>query len=71
MMDESSPTSEVERMDISIIQNDFDECVAVKLDIVDFMMILHEGKHKNKVFFVNVLDSMERLKNENESIEQE
>ena len=65
-MDES-----LERMDISLVQDSFGEYVAVKLDIVDFMLILHEGKHKNKVFFETVLDSMERLNNENTSLEQE
>ena len=50
-------------MSIKLVQDDYGDYVAVKLDIVDFMLILHEGKHKNKVFFDSVLDSMEKLKN--------
>lgn len=51
-------------LSVKLVQNNYGQTVGVKLDYIDFMLILHEGAHKNTAFFENLLDSMEKIQNE-------
>lgn len=53
-----------ESLSVKLIQNNYGETVGVKMDYIDFMLILHEGRLKNTAFFENLLDSMEKIQDE-------
>ena len=55
-----------ESLSVKLIQNNYGETVAIKMDYIDFMLILHEGRLKNTVFFENILDSMEKIQEEDD-----
>ena len=55
-----------ESLSVKLIQNNYGETVAIKMDYIDFMLILHEGRLKNTAFFENILDSMEKIQEEDD-----
>lgn len=55
-----------ESLQVKLVQNNHGETVAIKMDYIDFMLILHEGRTKNTAFFENILDSMEKIQEEDD-----
>lgn len=55
-----------EALQVKLVQNNYGETIAIKMDYIDFMLILHEGRLKNTAFFENLLDSMEKIQSEDD-----
>lgn len=56
-----------EALQVKILYDEDGNSVAIKMDYIDFMLILHEGRKKNVPFFNSVLESLEKIEEENDA----
>lgn len=60
-----------EALQVKILYDEDGNSVAIKMDYIDFMLILHEGRKKNTPFFNSVLESLEKIEEEHEDTNDE